>query len=76
MMKMLTHNTLAPFLRPELAERVAAMLQYLLKAQILHLLNKSQYIEYFALVHLLYKVTSDASVLNQSRHRFSKVLSI
>jgi hypothetical protein len=31
MMKMLTHNTLAPFLRPELAERVAAMLQYLLK---------------------------------------------
>ena len=67
MMKMLTHNTLAPFLRPELAERVAAMLQYLLKAQILHLLNRSQHIEYFALVHLLNKtkVTSDASVLNQ-----------
>jgi len=55
MMKMLTHNTLAPFLRPELAERVAAMLQYLLKAQILHLLNRSQHIEYFALVHLLNK---------------------
>lgn len=27
MMKMLTHHVLSPFLRPELAERVAAMLQ-------------------------------------------------